>query len=348
MFPVINHITDVLPVIDGSKEFIVGTREWGSFIDYTFTHNETFDHPIKLECRGIKFDKSGAILARPLHKFFNYHEVKDVDWSVPYVVETKMDGSMVHSVKVDGTIMLMTRAGITDQSKAATKFLTTYRPDTLQMCQLLAAIGKTVIFEYVAPDNQIVVRYDKPELHLLAIRDNVTGEYDPLYMSLLSRRFERNVINEARNLTGEEGVVVKFTNGQWIKVKSDKYVMLHRARSDIVCEKNVLKVVLENKVDDLLQILPEKDADRLREYSRGVWKNIADAVQQIQQVYISIWNADRKEFAAKAVTYPELRSFLFGMFDNKTCVNLVRDFVLKKCGSESDIESIRHLIGVKW
>ena len=80
-YPWIANISQVLPLIEGRKEFIVAERDYGVIINYimqtsdTFPEVETNDDAILRECRGIIFDKvTGKITARRLEKFFNYGE----------------------------------------------------------------------------------------------------------------------------------------------------------------------------------------------------------------------------------------------------------------------------------
>ncbi len=90
-YPTIHHIDDVLPHIAGRSEFVVAERDGYTAIDYNFALADTFDDPMRLECRGIKFDADGKILARPFQKFFNIGEREDtqphlLDFSQPHAV----------------------------------------------------------------------------------------------------------------------------------------------------------------------------------------------------------------------------------------------------------------------
>src|SRR4051812_25344280 len=114
-FPTIRHIEDVLPHIEGRSEFAVKRRDGYTAIDYNFAGADTFNEPIRRECRGIKFDADGRIIGRPYHKFFNLGEKPEtqshvIDWSAGHVILEKLDGSMVHPALVGGEILWMTRA----------------------------------------------------------------------------------------------------------------------------------------------------------------------------------------------------------------------------------------------
>lgn len=45
-----------------------------SVINYVFTIDTTFNTAVARECRGLKFDRDGKLIARPFHKFFNLGE----------------------------------------------------------------------------------------------------------------------------------------------------------------------------------------------------------------------------------------------------------------------------------
>src|SRR5438132_57361 len=100
-FPVIRHIDEVLPHVEGRADFAVKRQNDYTAIDYIFAGPDTFDHPIRRECRGIKFGADGRIIARPYHKFFNLGEKAEtqpdvIDWGKAHEVLEKLDGSMVH------------------------------------------------------------------------------------------------------------------------------------------------------------------------------------------------------------------------------------------------------------
>jgi len=188
-FPEIRHIDDVRPAIAGRDEFIIAEREHYDVINYMVAFPDTFDMvdendvvgAIKRECRGLKFYKDGRIAARPFFKFFNINErdetnIINVDWSKPYTIMEKRDGSMIHPMLIGNDVRWMTKMGITEVSEKAEKII---QNDTRYEKFAKWCIKKqlTPIFEYTSPNNKIVVRYEKDELVLLAVRHNITGEF---------------------------------------------------------------------------------------------------------------------------------------------------------------------------
>ncbi len=60
----IEHIDDILPAIEGRDDVVVSQRHGFQVIDYVYALEDSFDHPDRIDCRGLKFDETGAILAR--------------------------------------------------------------------------------------------------------------------------------------------------------------------------------------------------------------------------------------------------------------------------------------------
>ena len=189
VFPTIRHIDDVLPHIEGRKEFVVAERDYGTVINYVVAMADTFDMEgpddlggaMRRECRGLKFYSDGKLASRPFHKFFNVGEREEtqsylIDLNRQYSIEEKRDGSMIHPMLVDGYVRWMTKMGITTVAMQAEEFVaknTKYK-DFATWC-----IGKglTPLFEWTSPFNQIVVPYEDDQMTLLSVRDNLTGEY---------------------------------------------------------------------------------------------------------------------------------------------------------------------------
>lgn len=208
-FPVITNISEILPALDGRDEFVVADKGGYTVIDYRYVLVDSFDHPLRRECRGLKFcSKTGELLARPLHKFFNYGEKPEtqltgehrIRFDHPHVVMEKMDGSMIHpcliiSLDAEGQrveeLLFMTRMGHTDVAKEAEALFLNEDIDTeigdyIVRAPRRVAIqqyiedGFTPVFEYVGPDNRIVEAYEEPRLVLLHVRETENGLYAPL------------------------------------------------------------------------------------------------------------------------------------------------------------------------
>lgn len=345
-FHYIDHISQIKSHIEGRKDFIHVVKDGYQVIDYVFEENDSFDNPFRRECRGLKFDSAGNLIARPLHKFFNYGQ-KEItyDFSSPHVIMEKMDGSMIHTAMINGELRLCTRMGITDHALEAEKLLT---PEQKTALTNFVIAGYTVIFEYVAPTNRIVISYDKPELILLAIRYTYNGSYmDRISLDYWSKVFEvplvkfhqltlnhENIISLKGKTVGIEGWVIAWPDGTRVKIKTDEYTQMHRAKSYFDRENMILPIVIDNQCDDIYPALSKEDADRLREYETAVNLELTVLINTVTEAvdYARQMRLTRKDFALNVVNHQPagLRGCFFGALDEKDTIrNLVGQAVIK-------------------
>ena len=186
MFPTINTLDDLLPHIEGNTQIRVKTETNGMIVVcYMVQDEETFTgdkEEYARECRGITFHPDKTIAARCLTKFFNVGErvetlPENIDWSQVVRVMEKRDGSMVTPVLTDEGFKFKTKksfetkeAALADQIAAANLAGSAWISDMLKA-------GFTPTFEVTSPKYPIVVRYEKDELTLLHVRENITGLY---------------------------------------------------------------------------------------------------------------------------------------------------------------------------
>jgi RNA ligase len=150
-----------------------------------------------------------------------------------------------------------------------------------------------------------------------------------------------------KDWVGKEGVVVKFADGRMVKIKGEDYCLKHRALDGLRFEKDVLKLVLENKIDDVLPLVTDEVRARLVAYNDSVLRSIVNHNKSMYAQYVNLkaTTDSRAEFAKKALNSP-YKTGLFKLYENKS-YTLV-DFALNKCGSSTDVESIRWLIGKSY
>ena len=212
-FPVIKHINDVLPAIEGRDEFIVVQKDGYQVVNYAVMMEDSFPPvtgedfcpgckqykteigdcgsqrcpdfvsaaAIRRECRGLVFDLEGNVINRRFHKFFNVNErdetrYEHIDFDKPHVVLDKLDGSMVSPCMVNGHVRWMTKMGVTDtamQAETHTVKFQIYR----EFAEYMLRGGWTPIFEWVSRASRIVLDYPEDRLILTALRNNETGQY---------------------------------------------------------------------------------------------------------------------------------------------------------------------------
>jgi len=365
--PTIYHIDDVLPHIAGRDEFVVAQRDGYQVIDYNFALADSFDDPVRVECRGIKFSQDGRIIARPLHKFFNIGERPDtqpnlLDFSQSHAVTEKLDGSMIHPAIVNGEVVFMTRMGRTDVARKAERHLT---PAMSSECRIELEAGVTPIFEFTAPDNQIVIRYGESALSILAMRWTRSGEYlDRTYCAEVAAAMGAPLVahhssdwssgqafaDYAHAVTGIEGFVVRFDSGLWVKAKGTDYILKHRAKDSVLQEKNVLALVVGGGLDDVLPLLDAADRARIEVYRDGVLSGLTKTAHDLTRFVAANDSLSQKEFAVSAVpTLPQhLRSLAFQVRTRGAASAAVNGAVLKSVGSATAVEAVRPLHGALW
>lgn len=359
-FPEIRTIDDVLPHIHGREEFVVAERDGYTVINYAVSMEDTFP-PIKVaggsarmreersltnrmrrECRGLIFYPDGRLMSRPFHKFFNVNERLEtmshyIDLSKPHVLMEKMDGSMIRPVIVNGHLRLATKMGVTEVAMAAEKYLAS-RKDSVEIMiwmERLVKAGFTPIFEFVAPDNQIVISYDKTDLVLLAIRHNESGNYlgrqndTPAGLTLVPEYGSINgnldeYIARARLQEGREGDIIRFADGHMLKVKNDWYVRIHKTVDKIRFDRHIVDLILHEEIDDVLPMLPQHEADRVKNFHAEFSKQLHRLVESYERYWKTVVASglDRKRYAQEWMPTiknndPFAPAYVFGRFADR-------------------------------
>lgn len=350
-FPEIRNINDVLPYVKDREEFIVAEREFGTVINYMVAMQDTFNMTgpddlggaIRRECRGIIFDKEGNIMSRSCHKFFNINEreetqMNQIDLSQPHVIMEKMDGSMIRPILVDGYLRLATKMGVTNVSMQAEEWLASQNPAKKEWLRQCVEDAITPIFEWISPFNQIVLAYEQSDLVYLGSRYNVTGvyffdEYAPFTKVPRYGSVEGNIgeyIARQREKEGREGDIIRFSDGHMLKVKNDWYVRIHKTIDRILFDRNIIALILNEEVDDVIPMLPQVQADRVRDVEARFWKAFMQTENRLRGLRMACdqsYEDDRKAIATKFVPTVEDKQMvplLFRVLDGHD----VRDVLL--------------------
>jgi RNA ligase len=379
-FPFIYKFSQIAHIFAENENYIVAYKDGYTVINYVRAGKETHpivetnDHAILREARGLIFDSvTGRVIARRFHKFFNLGEREDVmeiDLSKPHVIMDKLDGSMITPIPIqDGSIRWGTKMGITDVAMQAEVFVAKNRnyDDFAAKC---IEREITPIFEWVSRQQRIVVDYGQDNLILLAVRDNYTGEYFsrktlegwseawdiPLVgvISCENMFIDQNKLIEfVRVMTGIEGFIIQFEDGHMVKLKTDEYVSLHRAKSLLDNERDVVGLILDEKMDDLLPLLPDNDKVQLEKFAEAVWHDIFECYMEVNRHLIMYQNVGmtRKDFALNEASKVDhiVRSLIFANFDKSATTNDVVQYVRKHLGSKSQFEKCDEIfVTAKW
>lgn len=371
-FPYIENISDVLPAIEGYDEFIVVDKGDYTVINYVVSKPDTFGHAehhtwtklsrppedwkdrftldnhakIRRECRGITFcSKTGDILARKYHKFFNVGEREEtlphnIDLSKPHKVLDKLDGSMITPVLINDKIQWHTKMGATDVAQQVEEFVAKNpHYDTLARWQIKC--GNTLIFEWCSRKQQIVLDYKEDQLVLTGARDLRTGEYrsfkwlfdigQSAAILTVDAFGSADHINTFVEMTREEkdteGYVIRFDNGQMLKVKTEWYVQIHKAKEKILQDRHVVGMILDNTLDDVKGFLSQEDLDSLNVFETKIVETMEDvardAVQTVSARKKMGWT--KKDFALSQSVNERFgamdKSLIFAIWDDNTMYN---------------------------
>jgi len=356
-FPLIRHISDVLPHVEGRDEFVVAEREGYTVVNYVVAMADTFDMTgpddlggaIRRECRGLIFGPDGALMSRPFHKFFNVNEREEtqthtVDMSQPHVIMEKMDGSMIRPILVDGHLRLATKMGVTSVAMDAEAWLAAQDRRLKEWLRTMVDLGLTPLFEWVSPFNQIVLAYEAADLVYLGTRDNVTGEYAmdiscPFNTVTQYGSVAGNLVDyiaRQRGAEGREGDIIRFADGHMCKIKNDWYVRIHKTVDRIVFDRNIVNLILNEEVDDVVPMLPKVQADRVRDFERRFAERLHNTVEK----YDRYWNTvvasglDRKRYAQEWMPTIKNRDpfaavYVFGRFGDRDGRAMILDHIEK-------------------
>lgn len=368
-FPQICHIDNVLPYVKDREEFVISEKEGGfTTVNYIVQMPDSFDCVIRRECRGIKFcTETGNILQRPFHKFFNVGEREEtlpnnIDFSNVAFKQEKLDGSMIAPIKVpeSGKLRLTTKMGINKISMQAEKFVAG-KPDYVHFMTELMDMGYTPIFEWCSRKNRIVLDYPEDQLILLAVRDNVSGRYLKMdevclitafdYSIKIAAEIKYNPEHDIKNAVNVEGDVITFDDGHKVKLKCDWYVSLHKIKSAISLEHNLVDIVINNKLDDILPEIDEELKGKIVRYQKDLQGLISTMHESATEMFSSNYSENRAEFAKRiASVEPVYRTILFSMYDKKKLSEIIVSIINKNITREARWQEFKQKMNfnIEW
>ena len=283
-----------------------------------------------LMCRGLVTNSKGEIVARPFKKLFNMEEGKHTPTS-EFEVYEKMDGSLGIFFYYNGEPIFATRGSFTsDQAIKGREILNKYN------WQYGTYEGYTYLFEIIYPENRIVVDYNGlEELVVLGVIETATGrecKYDEMDSEgfVLVKKYDgikdystlkSMIANDA------EGYVVRFSNGERMKIKGEEYLRLHKIMTNVSTTAIWEIMSSGGDIDAILKDVPDE-----------FYKKIKSYVSTLKYGYYQYWNQlgktydyfrfgkygdkevepTKKEFAEFIKDkHPIVKSILFAMWDGK-------------------------------
>lgn len=319
------------------QDFDTEGRKFRIF-NYRIASYTDFLHPSALECRGHMFeidDNAQAIrlAALPMSKFFNISEnpiTMNLDYTTVVAIENKADGSLISSYLADSMLKLKSKGSLSsDQATDAMAWLDLPSNDVFKATiNMMESLGYTVNMEWVGLQNRIVVGYPVTKLIVLNIRNKIDGSYiDP------TLHFDSDYLIETVDTKGLdlvefvesipdmqddiEGYIIKLASGQFVKIKTKKYMSLHHAKDSINNPRRLFEAVVDEGVDDLRSLfhsdeLAMKLIDEMQDHVTRLYNHM---VKVVETFYGDNKQLDRKSFAIKGQS--ELEQMHFGLVMNK-------------------------------
>jgi len=288
------------------------------------------------------------VLSSGWPKFFNQGEKPDcypdpekfIDWSI----EDKIDGSLLildyvngqHNMRTRGTVSHTTQTNAADFEQLFVKY-PKLKNWVDESCSIL--------FEIVTPNNVIVIRPNDIDFILLGgvWKDtlNVMTDADVLN-GKIAYDLKRPKTYDFSNLTqvseavkawkGLEGVVLSYNNNQnRVKLKSEWYLQLHRIKSELNSENNLIEFYVSEGMPTYLEFFNKIETTfdwEIANQLQGQISKLVDAGEEVKRIANHMKNfvddlrgyKTRKEQALEILTFygdTSRAGFAFKILSNK-------------------------------
>lgn len=329
---------------------------------------------LRRDCRGIEFAiETGDVVTKKYHKFFSANELPEsqvhrIDWTKPHHILDKLDGSLLTPWhRPDGSWQWHTKMGDTEVAQPVNRFVAASEVPYARFCAMMAEDGKTPLFEWCSRSQRIVIDYPIDGLILTAIRDIITGQYTPYpEMRLLAKLYDipcvgavpgnadtiQALVDETRAATGIEGYVIRFMDGHAYKVKGTWYQHIHGIKEMLSSEKRVWALLLDNRCDDVAPFMDPVDRAAMEQFQQDFAQAIFVTAQRLTQFVTAgryQTQDDKKRFAVDiilpAACPPAEKALLFAIWDGKSGVAAVRDFLRGHTATQTRLDTARALVG---
>jgi T4 RnlA family RNA ligase len=268
---------------------------------------------------------------------------------------------MIRPILVDGYLRLATKMGVTEVAMQAEYWLAAQDRRLKEWLRTMVDLGLTPLFEWVSPFNQIVLAYEAADLVYLGTRDNVTGEYAmdiscpfntvPQYGSVAGNLAD--YIARARMQENREGDIIRFADGHMLKIKNDWYVRIHKTMDKIRYDRHIVELILNEEVDDAIPMLPQHEADRVREFERRFAERLHSLVESYERYYNTVVASglDRKRYAQEWM--PTIKNndsfapnYVFGRFGDREGRKMIIDHIEKHTSTNTRWEECARWMGM--
>jgi hypothetical protein len=292
---------------------------------YNYDKHKTKDtDPIGQECNGLILDSRGNVVSISFPRFFRIgeNEATNIEWKNA-LAEKREDGTLVVIYHHKGEWFIQTKdspSGDDMLPNRKTEFATLVKAilirkfRTLKWAEPFQRMNKELcfVFELVSPFNKRLTPYEDSDLILLTIYNKTTlVEYtEPQVQEYASHteftRPKTKIINSISDAVRwladmdyvEKGLVIVDKYGRRIKMVNVDYLRFSEIvgtnEEEFLDPKNLLKIVFENKVDDVVLHFPEREP---------VLTYIEEKIEDITDELFAIYQFNKymhpKEYARK-------------------------------------------------
>jgi RNA ligase len=291
---------------------------------------------ITLQSRGLVTDDKGNIIARPFRKFFNLEEGKFTP-TENFEVYDKLDGSLGIVFWYNDEWHIATRGSFTSDQAIKGK-------EMLDKSNTKYGLypGYTYLMEIIYPENRIVVDYKGVEkLVVLACFNSEKGmegnisemvnegwEIVKKYDGITDYNTLKEIIKD-----DEEGFVVRFTNGDRVKIKGSEYLRLHKIMTNISTTTVWEIMSNDESIDDYLKDVPDEFYKKIKLYENTLKYGYYQYWNQCGKMYEYFRygkygdkevEPTKKEFAEYIKDKPPvIKAIMFAMWDGKNYDNII-------------------------
>lgn len=349
-------------------------REYNGLIILNYMddiHNHNWNDFNK-QSRGVILDLAKKqIIAHPFDKFFNINAHPDtmldvLPLALGYSIAHKYDGSMITAFKHNNAVHFATRMSF--QNPQTDLAQQVYQQSYPQL-STVPLEDFTLIFELVAPENQIIVNYAQADLILIGVRDlkhNLLLAYDEVIkfakkyqlqaVELINTPFESlyEIAHHGNSEMMEEGWVIAFNNGLFVKLKTWQYLAQVHIKRLGLTTKQLFKSYCDMDTEQWLNFinkLPVETQDVVQNYGHFIQAKIDHVILTAKQLYTKYQHIDsQKDFAMLVQTEcsPEYGSLVFLLRKNKSPESYIKKFPEKFLTDEQTEEVVQPIMIKEW
>lgn len=310
--------------------------------------NKTPNCKFKHICRGLILDKSKKynLVAYPMNNFIE-RSIDDLskELNIQSIYE-KIDGSFVCMYNYNGIWKVSSSRnpdgdgiiGIRKQKKIVFSdlFWTIFEQKKYSLTMFNPTF--TYMFEMISPDHPIIISYEKNDIILIGVRNNITHSEinieDPIFDAFDKPEVYTDFDIDKLDPLLKEGYVIVLNDFRRIKLKTSDYVKktfmfpLCTNRVSLNINMHILKVIQAGEEIEFSKYCPE--------YAH-VLKNVKEIYNNFITKIISFHNdtytenMQRKDYASSILKYDRIfHKYLFIMYENKNIDAFISSLTTKR------------------